>query len=176
MITPLLLCATALAGDLWLDIDASDADGTLRVHVPANDLTEEASTVRIQGAEVDLAAEAKALKAKGKGTKTFDLTEPDGTPTTMTLAMVEAADEVEPVTQVNVRIAGPLGMGMDFQVPLDGSQDLGEVNGKLGGAVDVEGVDLSLSDDDLAVLRRSGPTTLVQILGPKGGGLTISTK
>jgi len=67
-------------------------------------------------------------------------------------------------------------MGMDLTFPLDGSGDMGEVNGPLGGTVDIDGVDLSLSKDDLEVLRRAGPAELVKVLGPKGGGLTITTR
>jgi len=86
-----LLCSVALAGDLWLDIEAKDDDGTLIVHVPANDLGDSDSTIEVNGKKVDLAAEARALKEAGKGEKTFDLSEPGGKPTTLTLSHQEPA-------------------------------------------------------------------------------------
>lgn len=167
-----MLLATASAADLWLDLEATDDEGEVHLHLPANDLLDpdNHSEVTVNGTKVDLAAEARAMHEAGDKLRRF--TVDDGV---LTLARVDPPKKGTVDTLV-VGLKGPLGMGLDLTLPLDGSGDLDKVNQPLGDSVKVEGVDLSFSDADTAQLRRAGPLELVRIVGPAGGGLTVSTR
>jgi hypothetical protein len=170
-----MMMASALAGDLWLELDVRDDGGEVHLMLPANDLLDDdaSSTVEVNGTTVKLSDEARALKKRGKGERRFDV---DGG--TLVLALRDGAAKTE-ATSVAVGLKGPLGMGLEFTLPLDGSQSLDPVAaapGQAGVDLGVDGLDLDLGPSDVDQLRRAGPLDLVRIVGPKGGGLTVSTR
>lgn len=168
-----MLLGSALAGDLWLDIEATKDDGEVRLHLPANDLLDEDATsdLTVNGDRIDLPAEARALAARGRGEKRIPID--DGV---MVLRLLDPPKKADAVKELVLGLKGPLGMGLDLSFPLDGSGDLAKLDENVGSQVALDGVDLSFGDDDLAQLRRAGPVELVRVVGPEGGGLVVSTR
>jgi hypothetical protein len=158
MLTMWTLAGVALAGDLWLTVEKAEAE-QVTVNLPADWLLEEGDPVRLQteSGAVELRHEARQLK---RGSASWTLQEDDG-PVEVTLA--HRTPTGDPASQLTLSALGPLGMGLNLSFPLEADR-LGDARHKVGGAVDIEGLQLDLDDAACEQLRRSPPTVLLQVV------------
>jgi hypothetical protein len=172
MIAMLVACSSwaGTDGELWLRIEETATGGdTVRLSLPVTSLRAagEPVTLDTPTGAVDLRAEARRLRSGAERTWTST----DGE----TVRLVNVAPTGGPAASVvAMGITGAKGAGLEVTFPLEPAA-LGEVDAQVHGTVDVDvnGLSLDLDDDACAQLRRSPPTTLIEILGPKGNGLRI---
>lgn len=166
---------TAEAGDLWLTIDQEKPDESIHLRLPGNWLADAKEPVELQsaGKTVDLAAEARRLRAKGVGSQqSWTTTDGDGP---STIALSHERHTAGKASSLEMATVGPKGNGLTVSMALEPEQ-LGQSANHLDGVLDLDGVQVDLSEALCAQLKESGPVVLVKTTGPKGGGVTIATK
>ena len=170
----LAACGPAEASDLWLNLDHRGTTDTIRLHLPANWLTEADEPVWIdtEGGRVDLRTHAVALKAKESGASERWTLKADDPITVELQTLTRTGD---PATSLGLQTRGPKGNGLTATMALTPDQ-LGETTGHLGGVVDINGLKFDLDKAMCDQLKASPPVTLLETTGPKGGGLTIDTR
>jgi len=171
--------ALALAGDVWMTVEGADDGNQIRMELPVNRLVEEAEAVEAVadrgGATVDLRAEVKALRGKRAGTtRRYTLREDDGDRWPVVLTVHEPVQA--PVDVLAVRITAQKGFGLTFDMPLDAPVDPDELKQTVDLEVGPRGVALDLQGVNHAQLLRGGPRTLLEITGPEGKGVHVTSK
>jgi hypothetical protein len=165
----------ALAGDVWLDLSTVDGTETVQLHLPVNAMAddENPSVAMLEGKSVDLRHEVRALRGAKVGTRrTYTVKDDDR------LQQVElvVAGEAGPVTELTFRLDGPMGLGVTFSVPLDGSKDASDLKNQVDMDIGSGGMTLNMTDANVEQLRRGGPARVFSVVGQKGRGLTVSTQ
>ena len=162
------------ASDLWLQI-AGGTRERVQLRIPAGWLATADDPVVIETTEgsVDLGAEARRLAANGPGKGRSWTLANDGDPLDLTLSHEAALDL--PVTSLALAALGPKGRGLTVSLPLS-PETLGPAQTGLDANLDVEGLQIDLDADLCAQLRRSGPATVLEVVGPEGGTFRLSTE
>lgn len=167
----ILGCGLAGPGELWLRIDSRDPDGDrVTLTLPATTLLDAGDPALLETVDgpVDLRPEAHDL---GTGdARTWTLRGDRGTATLSRVAVAEGA-----ASEVSVGIRGKQGRtGLSVAIPLEPA-DIERARQKA--RVDLD-LDLPVDIDAAACAqwRRSPPTPILEIVGPKGNGLTVTTR
>jgi hypothetical protein len=170
------LLASALAGDVWMQVESKDDGNDVVLNLPVNGMVADADPVPalLGGKEVDLRAEVAALRGKRAGTtRRYTVTEEDGDRWPVVLTVSEASTEA--VDALAVRISAERGFGLTFDMPLDEPVDAEQLKQSADVSVGPRGLDLDLNAENQAQILRGGPRTLMRITGPKGNGIEVST-
>ncbi|MCA9488887.1 MAG: hypothetical protein KC621_03170 [Myxococcales bacterium] len=168
-----LAACHAQAGELWLRIEETQADGNrFELVLPATSLRErtEPVTLHTGHGDVDLVAEARSLRV-GKERR---WTDHDGA--TVVLEHDEPAGS-ELAKEVQLQITGKNGgMGMTLNFPLEREQmDPMDQNAKRVD-VTIDGMELGYDEAGCAQLRRSPGRVLFRLVGPKDHGIVAASR
>ena len=166
----------ALAGDVWMTVEAEEDGQQIRLELPVNALAdeEEPAMARTSGGKtVDLREEVKALRKRRDGTtRRYVVDEVDGD--TWPIVLSSQGPAKREVDTLAVSISAQGGFALTLDLPLDDAA--GEA---LEQTVDVDlgppGVALDLEGANEAQLRRGGERTLLRLVGPAGKGLEVRT-
>lgn len=165
-------CGLGLGGgpsELWLRLEDPEEDGNrVSLTLPATVLREDGPPAELETASgpVDLRPIARRLRAGAE--ERWEL--PDGGVAVLSAERPDGGH----ATEVAMGITGPKGRGVTVNVPLQ-PEDLADVRRKASLDVDV-GLPVDLDRAACDQLRRSGPRPILEVVGPKGNGLRVSTR
>jgi hypothetical protein len=163
-----LACGGGAVGELWLTVEETSPGGDhVTLTFPATSLRDDGEPVVLDTTSggVDLRQAASRLRPGSTQRWTGD----DGE----TITLAHQLDDAAVATSVVVGVTGKLGNGLELSFPLEPEQ----VRAAVGKAeLAPNGLPGLFDEAGCAQLRRSPPTLLVEVAGPKGNGLRVRSR
>lgn len=164
-------CSFGQSGELWLRLDHTDDDGDrTALTLPASTLRDAGEPALLETVDgpIDLRPEARRLRSGGE--RVWTLADHGGTAT-----LTHTPPAVGAATEVSIGVTGKRGnTGLSVNVPLR-PEDLDQVRQKARLDVDLD-LPVDIDAAACAQWRRSPPTSILEVVGPKGNGLRVTTR
>lgn len=166
-----LACSVLAAseGELWLVVEQQEQDGDrVSLTLPASSLREPGPPAILEttAGSVDLRPIASRLRPGAERVYTL----PDGD----RAVLRHAPHSNERASDVSFALTGPKGNGLTFSFALT-PEEMKQIGQRSEVNVDL-GLPIGFDEEGCAQLKRSPPISLLEVVGPAGGGLKVATR